>query len=165
MERADNIFGSAGFGVCVVDLHGGSLYRNQSCQEICACGPDACSTDSCPLAELLALTPQAPLGGCHLVRAHEIRGQLFDVSLVRESDKIFRFLFPLDAKIATLNKVVKGHGLTPRELQVVTLAMLGLANDAIGTRLGMTRNTVRTHLKAIHRKLPRKASALIGRIA
>jgi DNA-binding NarL/FixJ family response regulator len=46
-----------------------------------------------------------------------------------------------------------GHDLTPRELEVLHLAAEGLANAAIGERLGLSVNTVRNHMQGAIAKL------------
>lgn len=43
--------------------------------------------------------------------------------------------------------------LTVRELEVLQLVCDGLGNRAIADRLGVTKNTVRYHLKQIHSRL------------
>jgi predicted ATPase/DNA-binding CsgD family transcriptional regulator len=45
------------------------------------------------------------------------------------------------------------HSLTPTELEVVRCAVEGLSNPEIGTRLFMSRGTVKTHLSHIYAKL------------
>lgn len=55
-----------------------------------------------------------------------------------------------------------GHGLTPREVDVLRLVARGLTNDAIARQLGLTVNTVKTHLSHLLRKLdvPDRAAAV-----
>ena len=48
---------------------------------------------------------------------------------------------------------VSTDGLTPREVEVITLVADGLDNRAIGRQLGITRSTVKHHLEAIFAKL------------
>lgn len=48
------------------------------------------------------------------------------------------------------------------DLHVLRLAVVRLSNDHIRQRLNVTRNTLRTHLEAVHRKLPRGARKLLG---
>ncbi|MBE7451359.1 MAG: response regulator transcription factor [Kofleriaceae bacterium] len=43
--------------------------------------------------------------------------------------------------------------LTPRELDVLELLALGLSYQAVAQTLGVTANTVRTHVRAIYAKL------------
>ncbi len=43
--------------------------------------------------------------------------------------------------------------LTPRELDVLELLALGLSYQAVAQTLGVTANTVRTHVRALYAKL------------
>ena len=47
----------------------------------------------------------------------------------------------------------RGHVLTPREREILTLLGEGLVNKEIGVRLGVSEHTVKTHLAAIYEKL------------
>lgn len=44
-------------------------------------------------------------------------------------------------------------GLSPREIEVLELAALGLINNAIGPTLGISPRTVQKHLERVHAKL------------
>lgn len=44
-------------------------------------------------------------------------------------------------------------GLSPREIEVLSLASRGLINDAIGLTLGISPRTVQKHLERVHAKL------------
>jgi DNA-binding CsgD family transcriptional regulator len=46
----------------------------------------------------------------------------------------------------------EGDSLTRRELQVLALASAGETTPAISKRLGVTQNTVKTHLTSVYRK-------------
>jgi DNA-binding NarL/FixJ family response regulator len=48
---------------------------------------------------------------------------------------------------------VAADGLTPREVEVISLVADGLDNRAIGHQLGISRSTVKHHLEAIFAKL------------
>lgn len=44
------------------------------------------------------------------------------------------------------------HALTPREREALLLVCEGLKNDAIADRMGVTTDTVRLHLRNLHKK-------------
>lgn len=44
------------------------------------------------------------------------------------------------------------HALTPREREALSLVCEGLKNDAIAERMGVTTDTVRLHLRNLHKK-------------
>jgi DNA-binding NarL/FixJ family response regulator len=48
---------------------------------------------------------------------------------------------------------IREHGLTPRELEILTLLSDGITNKEIAVRLGISSETVRTHLDHIYQKL------------
>jgi DNA-binding CsgD family transcriptional regulator len=50
---------------------------------------------------------------------------------------------------------MSNEDLTPAERRVMNLAELGLRPSVIAQRLGVSRNTVETHLRSIYKKLGR----------
>ena len=59
----------------------------------------------------------------------------------------------LDAALDAAARMGSDAGLTPRELEVLSLAALGLTNGSIGRRLWVTPQTVKFHLSNCYRKL------------
>jgi len=72
--------------------------------------------------------------------------------IVRALDSVLAGRSYLDPGLATLS--TRSRKLTPRELDVLSLLAEGLPHEEIGRRLGISSETVRTHL--------RKASARLG---
>jgi DNA-binding NarL/FixJ family response regulator len=66
-----------------------------------------------------------------------------------EADIVCREAEPVPVSLP----VVATDGLTPRELEVLTLVADGLDNRVIGQQLGITRSTVKHHLEGIFAKL------------
>lgn len=158
----ENPYDSASFGACVVDLHRGLLFQNKTCRELCsrsAGGEHQCLGSLCPFAPKRSFQQEHDV---HLVQGIEVGGHFFDVAHFREGTREYRFIFPLDAKINAASEQVKQHGLTNRELEIAALLVAGLSNERISDRLGVSRNTLRTHLKSIYRKLPADALNLLG---
>ena len=52
-----------------------------------------------------------------------------------------------------VERICQEHGLSPRERQVVGHLVLGRSADSIGMKLGISPNTVRSHIVNIHTKL------------
>ena len=59
---------------------------------------------------------------------------------------------PVFARQRTQDRIV-GAGLTVREREVLTLLADGLGNKQIAARLGISTNTVKTHLELLFEKL------------
>ena len=59
---------------------------------------------------------------------------------------------PATSNASTRDRVV-GVGLTVREREILTLLADGLGNKQIAARLGISRNTVKTHLELLFDKL------------
>jgi DNA-binding CsgD family transcriptional regulator len=64
-------------------------------------------------------------------------------------------LVPTEARAAfTLNRIqLEALGITPRELEILTLIAQGLSNREIATRLFVSENTVKTHCSRAFDKL------------
>ena len=58
-----------------------------------------------------------------------------------------------DAEELVRNEVVAGAGLTNREREILALLAEGLGNKQIAARLGISTNTVKTHLELVFEKL------------
>ena len=58
-----------------------------------------------------------------------------------------------DAEDLARNEVVEGPALTNREREILALLAEGLGNKQIAARLGISTNTVKTHLELLFEKL------------
>lgn len=144
-----------------MDLHGARLYRNLKCSNFCGHAGDICEAGAttCPFASL----PHLPLtSDVQLVRGVSFEGKFADLAVVRDGMREFRLIFPLDSKIESATAVIRQHGLTPRELEIAAMMIAGLSNLRISDGLGIARDTVKTHIKKIYRKLPAAAHRLFG---
>jgi DNA-binding NarL/FixJ family response regulator len=66
---------------------------------------------------------------------------------------IGRTVFTAVAAYDSGNSNGHGHGLTPREQEILALVARGLSNKAIGRELWVTDQTVKFHLTNVYRKL------------
>jgi len=55
--------------------------------------------------------------------------------------------------LTTTNAMVQVEPLSPQELRVLRLVVVGLSNADIAQELVVSTNTVKTHVKSIYRKL------------
>jgi hypothetical protein len=162
MTDLKDIFESSRFGVCVVDLHGGTLYQNQSCHDVCKFANGAPCSGEKGQCVFTSLTPDVlPDHGVKVFNGVELNGSFYDVVVLHDEPNLFRFLYPLDAKLKSADSLIKNHGLTRRELEIASLLVAGLNNQQIGAKLKISRNTLRTHLKNLYRKLPESARRLL----
>jgi DNA-binding CsgD family transcriptional regulator len=155
-----DLFEAAPFGLCVVDLHGGVVYRNQRCSEFCGHTDGKCHGSlDCPFGRL---TRSELSSDVQLLSGFEYHGQLVDLAVFREGAREYRFVFPLDAKVGNAFELIRQHGLTNRELEIAALMVAGLPNGRIGEKLGVATNTIKSHIKSIYRKLPIKSHKLFA---
>jgi DNA-binding CsgD family transcriptional regulator len=77
----------------------------------------------------------------------------FDVTLLCSDRHIITSLQPLKEKYDAALGYYRAHGLTRRQADVVSLAIQGVGNADICTRLSVSRATLRTHLNNIYHKL------------
>ncbi|MGD8387400.1 MAG: helix-turn-helix transcriptional regulator [Desulfobacteraceae bacterium] len=68
-----------------------------------------------------------------------------------------------ETELACLGERLRKHGLTTREIDVVSLASEGLRNAEIAERLFISAHTVDNHLKSVYRKLGVRSRALLVR--
>ena len=66
---------------------------------------------------------------------------------------------PLPARPAAAQSALPGARLSPRELEVLRLVAAGDSNGEIGTRLGITINTVERHVANVYRKIDARGRA------
>lgn len=160
MASENNVFEDVAIGICVVDLAAGEIFRNQCCADYCHHDGETCAkVQQCPFASV----PMTGLGADYnFLHGVEIEGKFVDLAVFRVDGRDYRFLFPLEAKIAGVTRAIKPHGLTQRELEVAAMMVAGLTNAVIGDKLGITRNTLKSHLKSIYRKVPPEGHGLFG---
>ena len=94
------------------------------------------------LASTLAVNPEFQIVAV-AASLSEVRAAV-DVVLVARA--------PATSNAPTRDRVV-GVGLTVREREILTLLADGLGNKQIAARLGISRNTVKTHLELLFDKL------------
>lgn len=82
------------------------------------------------------------VGLTHLNRPHNEADRCFLIRLHSTEDPLTRLSLDL-----------QNAGLTPREMEIVILVKDGFDDEEIAERLFISVNTVRNHLKAIHKKL------------
>jgi DNA-binding CsgD family transcriptional regulator len=107
-------------------------------------------------ADLLHLIPSGPLPGWVLTllgghldgaRAAMLHGLVVAVSAVERGRPV------TPDKALTGSLLASGHGLTPRELEIVQLVAQGLPDKRIAQHLGLSFHTVRNHLRRVMFKL------------
>jgi DNA-binding CsgD family transcriptional regulator len=76
------------------------------------------------------------------------------IKLTRPREKIILREIPIPAEPFTLNQPqLDALGITPRELEILTLIAQGLSNREIAARLFVSENTVKTHCSRAFDKL------------
>lgn len=161
MQLVTHILDNALFGICVVDLNSGSVKHNDKCRSICSCGPDdgIDGNHHCVIKELAA---RYPTEGLFYRGSLSVNDHLYDVVFIREDVRTTCVLYPQEKKLASFEKILREAKLTQRELEITSMVILGMTNEKVCEKLKITKNTLRTHLKSVYRKLPPHRLEVLG---
>lgn len=155
------IYDDALFGVCVIDFENGVLYQNQKCRDFCYGSgvPALPATDECIIQ---AMAQKYPTEGIFYKSSVQVRDGFFDIVFIRDGKQTSCFLYPQDRKIESFEKIFRAAKLTQRELEITSMVILGMTNEKVCDKLRITKNTLRTHLKSVYRKLPPNSLEILG---
>ncbi len=125
--------------------------------------------DECPEANILVITRELDLSqALQAIEAGAVGYLLKDIAPAELVEAVRRvaaggsMFDPVVARHVVVHRVhrnghgsdgFKAKGLTPRELEILSVLAHGMADREIATRLYLSEATVKTHLKAIYRKL------------
>ncbi|MBP9087148.1 MAG: helix-turn-helix transcriptional regulator [Kofleriaceae bacterium] len=96
----------------------------------------------------------APTLGFHVAANLSAGEQVFDALIIDDGDTLTTLLLPKATFVSKMRALFEGHGLSPAELAVINLVLQGHANREIAQRLFVSRQTLKTHLNNINKKVP-----------
>ena len=161
MQLESHILDNALFGVCVIDLNSGSVKHNEKCRSICKCGPDG-STDQGHSCVIKNMAARYPAEGLFYRASLPVNDQVYDIVFIRDDLQTTCVLYPQAKKLASFEKIFRDAKLTQRELEITSMVILGMTNEKVCEKLKITKNTLRTHLKSVYRKLPPHSLEILG---
>ncbi len=139
--------------VCVKDADGRVLMQDARCRQICGERSGTVCNDGCMALFAADHDRQWRDWGSSTYGNRTINGALFDVTMICSPQRITTLLQPLEERHHGALAHYARAGLTPREQEVLALALRGSTNAQIGAHLGISRATLRTHLNRIYAKL------------
>ncbi len=146
------------FGTCVKGIDRLVLAQNTVC--IAFCGKkvgERCDT-GCMKNFARAEQKTPPALGFHVVSNLKEGKQTFDALTINDGETLTTLLLPKDKLIHRMLAAFVSHGLTPAETSVVSLVLEGFTNSEIAKLLFICRQTLKTHLNNINKKVPSSLS-------
>ncbi len=143
-------------GACLIDLNSRKVvFQNKSCQAVCGLQKGAACTRELfgfcgGREEFSFIKAEMRLSHCEQTE----KGESFDVVSIRNKNHTLVLLYPLEKQLQIEEAFFCGMGLTERQLEIIRLIARKKNNSEICGELGITQNTLRTHLKNIYRKIP-----------
>jgi len=150
LERA---LEAGGIGVCVKDAQRKVLMQNGLCAGICGDRRGQTCEEGCMALHADDGPWQWERWGSRVYGGSRIHDRLCDVTLLCSDDHLITLLQPLDERLAKALDYYRAQGLTPREMEVISLTIEGVSNRDICRRLSISRATLRSHLNNIYGKL------------
>lgn len=144
----------ASVGVCVKAMDRTVLEQNTVCVEFCGTRTGQQCSDGCMQRFPATALDAAPTLGFHVAPNLRSGEQVFDALIIDDGDTLTTLLLPKAKFVSKMRAFFDGHGLSPAELAVIDLVLQGHANREIAQRLFVSRQTLKTHLNNINKKLP-----------
>lgn len=144
----------ASVGICIKAMDRTVLEQNSVCVEFCGARVGSQCHEGC-MQRIPATSPSAaPTLGFHVEPNLCAGEQVFDALLIDDGDTLTTILLPKAKFVSRMRALFDGHGLSPAEVAVIELVLQGHPNREIAQRLFVTRQTLKTHLNNINKKLP-----------
>ncbi|MBI3534739.1 MAG: helix-turn-helix transcriptional regulator [Deltaproteobacteria bacterium] len=86
-----------------------------------------------------------------------MREQYFDVAIINNGENLMTVYYPLTKKYKRQLNYLQEKGLSKREMQIMAMVAKGATNSEIGTKLSISKATLKTHLNNIYKKLPKNS--------
>lgn len=157
-EHLKRILEETGIGVCVTDRDGTIIFQNDACTRNCERAEEGtCSEKNV----LICKHARALTSGTIRVPMQQINGEFYDILGIATKEYKTIYLVPSEGTKIPLIRDIDTSSLTQKEKEVVSLMIAEFSREKIASVLGISENTVKTHIKSIYAKLPKNSADLI----
>lgn len=165
VQNLQNLVQSDGAVICIKDSEGNVVYQNDKCLTYCGDRSGKNCKDGC-MVYYAAQVDGKPTGNRpRLLPSCHIHNQYFDLLFLRGREHITTVLYPIGDNVTDSMRGLEGFNLTPREMEIAQLMLLGLSNRDMMKKLSISKSTLKTHVNRIYKKLGSNKEKLIFRSA
>jgi DNA-binding CsgD family transcriptional regulator len=152
-------------GVCTISLSDRTVrFQNAACRKLCGDRDGRCCEQNC-LRNCGESGESGLLGeGLSLRIAQTPAGDYFEVLTINDGVREIICFEPLAARLEKAQGVFRESGLTGQQEAVARAVVRGKSNRTVCAELGITENTLRSHLKGIYRKISPVGKALMDKM-
>lgn len=157
-DQLKKILDESGIGVCIADRDGNVVFQNESCMQSC----EKADHGTCHAKTVLICKhARALTSGTIRVPMQQVNGEFFDILGIASKNHRTIYLVPADESRVSEIRKLDTSALTQKEKEVVSLMIADFSREKIAEILGVSENTIKTHIKSIYAKLPAKSGELI----
>lgn len=150
--RLANILGQH-LGVCIMDRSLAVLYQNE--QSRIFCGDQRGQRCSAGCTTFLPLRDVAGAAtGITKTGPIQVNAEVIECVLIDDGESVVSLQFPIELKHRGLLEELEDLSLTKTEKAIVVAKLQGWKNREIAAKYFISNETLRTHIKNIHHKLP-----------
>lgn len=141
-------------GFCLTDFSGGVLCQNALAAQICGGCVDerVCRDPQFSACRQMSLRSEKSMGTYHYAN-QTASGEQYDVYVVNNGRSLARFMYSLTEKYAREMREFEPYTFTKAQASVLQRLVQRATTGAIARELGVSEETIRSHIKAIYRKI------------
>ncbi len=151
---------SAKFGICIKRIDKTVLFQNPC--SIAYCGNVVGTVCKTGCLEFYVESVHKHLNiGTQFFTNQKMHGGMHDVLLINDGNFLTTVFYPHELDQSELLRSLTEFGLTERELEVLFLMIKGITNETIEKKLFIAKQTLKTHINNIYKKLPGEVQSTV----
>lgn len=153
MDILQSLLLESGIIYCIRDSENNITYQNRNSKKKCShLGHLLCQNRCLPHIKASSKINEVEFGP-HYLKHKFIEGIEYDIILFKSFTKTLILLFPLKDQLINLKNKWSKKGITPREIEILTLKFYNKKNLDIAKTLFISKSTVKTHINNIFKKI------------
>ncbi len=151
---------SAKFGLCIKRIDKTVLFQN-ACSLSC-CGNVVGEVCEKGCLEFYVEGNNKILNvGTQFFANQKMHGGVYDVLLINDGEFLTTVFYPHELEQNDILRILTEYKLSPREMEVLALMIKGMTNDEIEKKLFIAKQTLKTHINKIYKKLPDNIHSIV----